>query len=104
MPRSALRGHSYFLILKTVSKRVTISLSDEMYRRIERARKAAKRDRSSFVQEAVEQRLAAEERAERDAAYIRSYTEDPESDDEDGMAFVDAAAREAFRALDEEER
>jgi len=87
-----------------MSKRVTISLSDEMYRRIERARKAAKRDRSSFVQEAVEQRLAIAERAERDAAYIRSYAEHPESDDGDGMDFVEAAAREAFRALDEEER
>jgi metal-responsive CopG/Arc/MetJ family transcriptional regulator len=87
-----------------VSKRVTISLSDEMYRRIERARKAAKRDRSSFVQEAVEQRLAAAERAERVAAYIRSYDEQPESNDDDGMDFVDAAARALFRALDEDER
>lgn len=84
-----------------VSKRVTISLSDDMYRRIERARKAAKRDRSSFVQEAVEQRLAAEERAERDAAYIRGYLEVPETEEE--YAFSDAAARESFRRLDADE-
>jgi len=84
-----------------VSKRVTISLSDEMYRRIERARKAAKRDRSSFVQEAVEQRFATEDRAERDAAYIRGYTEVPETDEE--YAFSDAAAREMFRLLDVDE-
>ncbi|HEY8860662.1 MAG TPA: ribbon-helix-helix protein, CopG family [Candidatus Limnocylindria bacterium] len=84
-----------------MSKRVTISLSDEMYRRIERARKAAKRDRSSFVQEAVEQRLATEDRVERDAAYIRGYTEVPETDEE--YAFSDAAAREMFRLLDADE-
>ena len=84
-----------------MSKRVTISLSDEMYRRIERARKAAKRDRSSFVQEAVEQRLATEDRTERDAAYIRGYTEVPETDEE--YAFSDAAAREMFRLLDVDE-
>ena len=84
-----------------MSKRVTISLSDEMYRRIERARKAAKRDRSSFVQEAVERRLVADERAEREAAYIRGYTEIPETDEE--FEFADAAARESFRRLDAEE-
>jgi metal-responsive CopG/Arc/MetJ family transcriptional regulator len=84
-----------------MSKRVTISLSDEMYKRIERARKAAKRDRSSFVQEAVEERLATAERAERDAAYIRGYTDVPETNEE--YAFSDAAAREMFRFLDADE-
>jgi len=92
---------SYFVILRLVSKRVTISLSDEMYRRIERARKAAKRDRSSFVQEAVERRLAADENAERVAAYVRGYTEVPETVEE--YAFTDAAAREVFRLLDGDE-
>lgn len=87
-----------------VSKRVTISLSEDMYKRIERARKATKTDRSSFVQEAVGRRLAADEHAERVAAYIKSYTEQPESADDDGMDFVAAAARELFRELDEEER
>ncbi|HEY8732074.1 MAG TPA: ribbon-helix-helix protein, CopG family [Candidatus Limnocylindria bacterium] len=87
-----------------MSKRVTISLSDEMYKRIERARKAAKSDRSSFLQEAVQRRLAADEDAARVAAYIRSYTEQPESASDDGMDFVDAAARALFRRLDEEER
>jgi metal-responsive CopG/Arc/MetJ family transcriptional regulator len=86
-----------------MSKRVTISLSDEMYKRIERARKAARTDRSSFVQEAVERRLAVDDHAARVAAYVRSYTEQPESAD-DGLDFVDAAARDLFRALDEEER
>jgi metal-responsive CopG/Arc/MetJ family transcriptional regulator len=87
-----------------MSKRVTISLSDDMYRRIERARKTAKRDRSSFVQEAVARQLAVDEHAERVAAYIRSYTEQPESADDDGTDFVDAAAKALFRALDDEER
>jgi metal-responsive CopG/Arc/MetJ family transcriptional regulator len=87
-----------------MSKRVTISLSDDMYKRIERARKVTKSDRSSFVQEAVERRLAAEEHAARVAAYVRSYTEQPESADDDGLDFVDAAARALFHALDEEER
>ena len=87
-----------------MGKRVTISLSDEMYRRIERARKVAKTDRSSFVQEAIGRRLSADEHAERVAAYIKSYTEQPESADDDGMDFVAAAARELFRALDEEDR
>jgi metal-responsive CopG/Arc/MetJ family transcriptional regulator len=84
-----------------MSKRVTISLSDEMYKRIERARKAAKSGRSSFVQEAVERRLAADEHADRVAAYVRGYTEVPETEDE--FAFNDAAAREMFRALDADE-
>ena len=84
-----------------MSKRVTISLSDEMYRRIERARKATKTDRSSFVQEAVERRLAVDEHAARVAEYIRGYTEVPETDEE--YAFSDAAAWATFRALDAEE-
>lgn len=84
-----------------VSKRVTISLSDEMYKRIERARKGTKSDRSSFVQEAVERRLAADEHAERVAAYIRGYTEVPETDEE--YAFSDATARDTFRTLEADE-
>jgi len=87
-----------------MSKRVTISLSDEMYKRIERARKVMKTDRSRFVQDAVERRLAADEHAARVAAYVRSYTEQPETAEDDGLDFVDAAARAMFRALDEEER
>lgn len=80
---------------------MTISLSDEMYKRIERARRATKTDRSSFVQEAVERRLVLDEHAAKVAAYIKSYTEEPETDEE--FAFSDAAARETFRALDAEE-
>ena len=80
---------------------MTISLSDEMYKRIERARKAAKTDRSSFVQEAVARQLVLDEHAAKLAAYIKSYTEEPETEEE--FAFSDVAARETFRALDAEE-
>lgn len=80
---------------------MTISLSDDMYRRIERARKAVKIDRSTFVQGAVERRLAADEHAARVAEYIRGYTEVPETDEE--YEFSDAAAREMFRLLDADE-
>lgn len=53
------------------------------------------------MQEAVGRRLAADEHTDRVAAYIKSDTEVPETDEE--HAFSDAAARETFRALDAEE-
>lgn len=86
-----------------MSKRVTISLSDELYRRVERARRSAQQDRSSFMQDALQRQLDSDLRAERLAAYVRSYTEQPESADDD-LGFLDGAARNLFRALDEEER
>ena len=46
---------------------------------------------------------AGDQRAERVAAYVRSYTDLPESADDD-LGFLDAAARDLFRAFDEEER
>ena len=84
-----------------MSKRVTISLSDEMYRRLERARKSARTDRSSFVQDALQRQLDSDRHAERVAEYVRGYTEMPETEEE--LAFMVAAARETFRALDVDE-
>ena len=70
-------------------KKVAISIPEPIFEEMERSRARARRDRSGWIQEAVAQRLK-RERDEADvAAYVRSYREHPE--DEEDLAWVDAA-------------
>lgn len=62
--------------------KVAISLPPDLYAAMERARLAAHLDRSRWVQEAVRRYLTDREREEKIAAYIRGYTEVPETEDE----------------------
>ena len=62
--------------------KVAISLPPDLYAAMERARLTARLDRSRWVQEAVRRYLTDREREEKIAAYIRGYTEVPETEEE----------------------
>ena len=75
------------------SKKVTISLPEELFRRMEKVRRADHVDRSSWVQRAVAGSLDERSRIEADRAYIESYRNDPEETvDAEILAKLAAAA------------
>ncbi len=65
-----------------MTKRAAISLSDELYRRIERARKRVGKDRSSWLQEAASEYLSKRTQAEEIEAYFSGYERAPLTADE----------------------
>lgn len=74
--------------------KIAISLSQSLFRRIERARKEAAVARSAFVQQALEEFLARRERASLVERYIEGYRREPEGHEE-----VDAARNAAAELL-----
>jgi metal-responsive CopG/Arc/MetJ family transcriptional regulator len=78
------------------SKKVTISLPDDLFRELERVRRIQKQDRSGWVQHVVSEAIARERKAEKDRAYVESYRNDPETPEEIAEAMALAIA--AFRA------
>jgi predicted DNA-binding protein len=69
-----------------VTKRIAISLPDELYRRIERARKARKVPRSAFIQEVVGDYVRRTDEAELEKAYFDGYRRIPDGTDPDFIA------------------
>jgi predicted DNA-binding protein len=65
-----------------VTKRTAISLPDELYRQIERARKTAKKDRSTWLREAASEYLSKRTKREEVEAYFSGYERAPLTDDE----------------------
>lgn len=65
-----------------MTKRAAISLPDDLYRRIERARKRAGKDRSSWLQEAASEYLSKRTQAEELEAYFSGYERAPLTTDE----------------------
>lgn len=65
-----------------MTKRAAISLPDELYRRIERARKRAGKDRSSWLQEAASEYLSKRTQAQEIEAYFSGYEHAPLTADE----------------------
>ena len=63
-------------------RRIAISMPEPMYADMERARKATGQDRSSWVQQAIADRLERERKAADIAAYIRGYQLHPETEAE----------------------
>jgi hypothetical protein len=83
-----------------MTKRTAISLPDDLYREIERARKRSKKDRSSWIQEAAADYLKRKTMQERIDAYFESYRRDPDGNDEESRALEQAALEDL--ASDEE--
>ena len=72
---------------------MTISLPEELFLRMETARRADHVDRSIWVQRAVAGSLDERRRTEADRAYIESYRNDPEdASDAEALAKLAAAA------------
>ncbi len=65
-----------------MTRRTAISLPDDLYRQIERARKRAKKDRSAWLQEAASEYLKKRTKEEEIEAYFAAYERTPLTDDE----------------------
>jgi metal-responsive CopG/Arc/MetJ family transcriptional regulator len=84
-----------------VSKKVTISLPEDLFKQLEKMRRAKKLDRSTWVQEAVSDAIKRERRTEMDRAYVESYRNDPEEVDEKEIAMLASLAAASWADLDE---
>jgi len=82
-----------------VTKRTAISLPDELFREIERARKRTRKDRSAWLQEAASEYLKRRTAAEEIEAYFSGYERAPLTDDE--LSFLRWSEEHYGEALDE---
>jgi metal-responsive CopG/Arc/MetJ family transcriptional regulator len=65
-----------------VTKKTAISLPDDLYRDIERARKRAGKDRSLWLQEAASEYLKKRTKEEEIEAWLSAYEKEPMTADE----------------------
>jgi predicted transcriptional regulator len=65
-----------------MTKRTAISLPDDLYREIERARKRSKKDRSTWLQEAASDYLKKRTKEEEIEAWLSAYERVPLTEDE----------------------
>lgn len=80
-----------------MTKRTAISLPDKLFRDIERARKRAGLDRSSWLQEAAAEYLAKRTKGARVEAYFDGYRRIPDTDDPD-FEWAERAGIESLRS------
>lgn len=65
-----------------MTRRAAISLPDDLFRDIERARRRAKKDRSAWLQDAASEYLRKRSREDEIEAYFAGYERRPLTDDE----------------------
>lgn len=65
-----------------MTKKTAISLPDELFREIERARKRSKKDRSTWIQEAASEYLKKRTKEEEIEAWLSAYERVPLTADE----------------------
>lgn len=82
-----------------MTKRIAISLPDDLYQRMERARKRRRMPRSTLVQEAVSDYVRRTDEAELEKAYFDGYRRFPD-DDEDFRAMEKAAIEDMAKRGD----
>jgi hypothetical protein len=63
-----------------MTRRIAISLSDDLYRQIESARRSRRQTRSAFIQEAVGDYVTGRDEAALEKAYFEGYVKVPDSD------------------------
>jgi len=78
----------------TDTKKIAISLSGELFKKVERVRKSTGESRSAFIGRAVESALSGRERRRLVAEYEEGYRRRPETSDE-----VKAAEASAVKLL-----
>jgi predicted transcriptional regulator len=78
-----------------VTKKTAISLPDDLFRDIERARKRSKQDRSTWLQEAAADYLKRKTMQEKIDAYFDGYRRIPDGDDPDFIAMEKAWLEDA---------
>lgn len=82
-----------------MTKRTAISLPDDLYREIERARERAKKDRSTWLQEAASEYLKKRTKEEEIEAYFSAYERVPLTEDE--IAVLEWGAEHVGEVSDE---
>lgn len=70
------------VILERMTRKTAISLPDDLYREIERARKRTKKDRSTWIQEAASEYLRKRTKEEEIEAWLSAYERVPLTEDE----------------------
>lgn len=81
-----------------MTRRIAISLPDDLYRRVERVRKRRRVPRSQLVQEALGEYVARTDEAALEQAYFDGYRRIPDGDDPDFIA-VERAGIKSLRQL-----
>lgn len=70
------------VILNPMSKKIAISLPEELYERLEEERRERGQSRSLLIREAVGEYLAERERRARIESYVQGYRDVPETPEE----------------------
>lgn len=78
--------------------KVAVSLPSELIAEIDRERRASHKTRSAYFRAVLERHLREASHAALTAAYVRGYTDRPETVEE--VAAADATAVDALRELD----
>lgn len=65
-----------------MTKRTAISLPDDLFKKIERERRRAGQDRSSWIQEALGDYLTRTDETAKVEAYFEGYARVPDTDDD----------------------
>lgn len=81
-----------------MTKRIAVSLPDDLFRRMERVRKRRRVPRSRLVQEAVGDYVQRTDEHALEQAYFEGYRRIPDGDDPDFIA-IERAGIESLRRL-----
>lgn len=81
-----------------MTKRIAVSLPDDMYRSLERARKSRRVPRSRLIQEAVGDYIRRTDEKALEEAYFEGYRRIPDGDDPDFIAIERAAIEDLKKA------
>jgi predicted transcriptional regulator len=85
-----------------VTKRAAISLPDDLFRDIERARKRSKKDRSTWLQDAASEYLKKRTKEEDEEAWLSADERMPMTEDE--RSFIEFGTKELGRFFREADR
>lgn len=81
-----------------MTKRIAISLPDEMFRSIERVRRRQRVARSALIQEAVGEYVRRNDEKALEERYFEGYRRIPDGEDPDFIAFERAAIEDLKKA------
>lgn len=84
---------------RAVTKRIAVSLPDDLFRRMERVRKRRRVPRSKLVQEAVGDYVERTDEQALEQKYFEGYKRIPDGDDPDFVAIEKAAIDDLKQAL-----
>lgn len=84
--RNCAKWYDSQLYSVSVTKKTAISLPDDLYRAIERARRRSGRDRSTWIQEAASEYLKKRTKEQEIEAWLSAYEKVPLSADERALS------------------